>query len=129
MIEPLRETEQVANAEEECGVTIAVSRNLLGNRDVGTRVQRRQQIELLKYEADLALSHPGSLSIGKRGEVVSIHHYLAGIGPRQPAEEVKQSGLAAARRPDDGNEFSFFHAEGDAAEGGYIDLSYAIRFA
>jgi hypothetical protein len=103
---------------EECGIAVAVAGNFLRDGDVGARVESGQQVELLKYEADFALAHAGALCIGERGEVVAIQTTLPESALRQSAQQVEQSRLAAAGGPDDGNEFSFFHAEGDSAERG-----------
>ena len=126
MIEALAQSQQIANAEEEGGIAMAVSGDLLRNGDVRTGVQRRQQVELLKYESDLALAHAGALGIGERGEIVAVEDYLAGIGAGEAAEQIEESGLAAAGGADHGDEFSFLHVEGDAAEGGDVNLADAI---
>src|ERR1700691_4772117 len=128
MVQAFRQSQKIADAEEERGVVIAIAGNFLRDGDVGAGIERGQQVELLEDEADLALAHTGALGIGERGEIVAIHNYFAGIGASQAAEEVEQSGFPAAGGADYGDKFSSLYAEGDATEGGYVDLSHAISF-
>src|SRR5258708_11456326 len=116
----------IANAEEECGIAVAVAGDFLRYGDVGTCVEGGQEVELLEYEADLALAHAGALGVGEGGDVVAIQNYFAGIGAGESAEQVEQCGFAAARRADHGDKFSSLDAEGDAPERGHVDLSHAI---
>ena len=129
VVQAFSEAQQIADAQKECWIAIAVSGNFLSDGNVGARVERRQQIELLENKTDFTLAHTGALGIGERREVVAIHDHFAGVSPGQSAQQIEESRLAAAGGADDGDEFSLLHAEGDAAQCGYIDLPYAISFA
>ncbi len=54
---------------------------------------------------------------------------LPGVGMRQPAENVEQGRLAAARGADDGDELTLLDCERNAAQGRHIDLADAVGLA
>ena len=67
------------------GVAIAISRNFLRHQDVRSRVQRRQQIEFLKHESDLALAHAGAFAVGECRQIVAVEHDAAAVGMSESA--------------------------------------------
>ena len=61
-------------------------RDIQRDLDVGTRVERRQQIELLENKSNLAFAQLGAFGVGELGEVVSVNDHVAAIGPSQSAQ-------------------------------------------
>ena len=89
---------------------------MLRDGDVPARVERRQQIEPLKYESDLVPAQLGAFGVAHRDQVVAVHQNAPSRGLRQPSQHVKQGRLAAARRTHDGDELAGQHLEVDAAQ-------------
>src|SRR3954468_11520144 len=107
MVEPLFDTQQIDNLVEVRRIAIAIfPGDINRNIYVGSRGERWQQIELLKHESDFRFAHAGARRVGKLGEIDSVNNYIAGVGPRQPTQNVKQRRLAAARRPHNADELS-----------------------
>jgi hypothetical protein len=79
--------------------------------DVPASVRPRQQVELLKHEADLA--------IAQRRQPVGIQGLDRGPGqpvgahgrPVEAADEVHEGGLARARRAHDGDEVALLNVQ------------------
>src|SRR4029077_4609515 len=91
--------------------------------------ERGQNIEFLEYESDLALAQPGALAVGKGGEIHSVDGNASRIRAGQSAKQIKECGLAAARRADDGDELTLLHTEGNAAQGWHIHFANPVGFA
>src|SRR3984885_8335456 len=127
MPQALGQPEQVGDAVEVRWIPFAVARNFLGNRNVRACVERGQQVELLKHEADLAFAHAGSFGIGERRQVVAVEHYAAPVRPRQSAQKVKESRLSAARRTHHADELAALHAEGNPAQRLDFNFAHVIR--
>ena len=104
-----------------------MSRDFNRNLDVRACIERRQQIEFLKHEADLALAHVGALRIGEHGKIVSVDDKMAGIRPRQTAQKIKERRLSAARRPYDADKFAAIDAQRNPAQRLHIHFSDAVR--
>ena len=80
--------------------------NVQRDIDVGARVECGQQIEFLEDESDLAFAQLGALGIGELGEIVAVDDDVAGVGARQSAQQIKESGFAAARWAHDADKLS-----------------------
>src|SRR5882762_8065985 len=109
------EPKQVGDAGEVSRIKIAIAGDVASDFDVGARVKRGQQVEFLKDETDFSLAHLSAFGIGKPGKVVTIDHDAARIGPRESPQQVKESGLAAARWPYDADKRSPLDSKADAA--------------
>ena len=105
--------------------TVAV--NMLRDGDVAARVQRRQQIEPLKHEADLVAAQLGALRVVHGNEIVAVHQHVPARGLRQSSHHIEQRGLAAARGAHHGHEFARQHFEVDAAQRRNLHLSRAVH--
>ena len=105
------------------GSRSAVTRDFLRHRDVRTRVESGQQVELLEHKADLALAHASAFGVGERGQIVAVEHDAAAVGAREPAQQIKECGFAAARGAHDADELALLHAEGNSAQ--CLDLNFA----
>ena len=103
-------SQQIGDAVEMRGIPVAVARYLLRDGDVRACVQRREKVKFLKYEANLSLTHPGSVGVGQFGKIVAVKHYAAGIRSGQSSQKVEKRRLAAARRTYDADELSFRRA-------------------
>ena len=124
MPQTLGQAEKIGDAVEVRGIAVAVAGNFAARSSIlRTRVERRQQVEFLEDESDLALAHAGALGVGERGQVVAIEHDAAAVGARQSAQKIEQRGLAAARRADHADELALLHAEGNSAQ--RLDLDFA----
>ena len=97
--------------------------------DVAFGGQRGQQVEFLKDEADFRAPQAGAVGVGQLGEVDAVDDDAAGVGVREPAENVEQGRLAAARRADDGDELTLLDFERYASQGRHIDFADAIGLA
>src|SRR5581483_3752236 len=104
MLEALAEAQQIGNPIEESGIIAVRACNLVGDQNIGTCIQCGQQIKFLEDETNLAFAHAGTLSIGKRSEIVAIKDDAASVGARQTAEKVEKRGFAAAGWPDHAHE-------------------------
>src|SRR5438552_3788576 len=125
MIQPLFQPQQFYDAVEVSLVAAAVaSRDIDGNLNIRARAQRRQQVEFLEDESDLALAHFGAFRIRELREIVAIDEDVADVRTSQTAKDIKQCGLPAARRPDNRDELAFLSAERNAAQGRHFDLAY-----
>ena len=75
------------------------------------------QVEALEDEADLAVADPGPLRHRQLGHFLAVQPVLA-VGRRvEQAEDRQQRGLAAARRPGDGDVLALLDLHVDAREG------------
>jgi hypothetical protein len=108
---------------------LAACSQVAGYRDVVARGKVRQQIELLKYEADGAPAQVGTAGIGEAGEILVHDADLTGRGRGEAADDVEQGGLARAGGADDGEELARLHGEIDSAQRRHIHLAHAVRLA
>src|SRR5215471_10827501 len=84
--------------------------------NVGSGIERRQQIEFLKHKSDFALAQAGALRVRERGEIRPINDNMPGVGSRQSPKKIEQSRLPAARRAHDAYKLALLHAERDSAQ-------------
>src|SRR2546428_10020446 len=85
---------------------IARSRNLHRDGDVFKRGQRGDEMEELEDESDLFASELRELILAKPRDVHAVDHDIARAWRVEPGDQAEQRGLAAARRPDDGDKLS-----------------------
>src|ERR1035441_5150344 len=83
MSKTLGQAEKIGDTVKVRGISVAVARNLPGDPNVGAGVESRQQVELLEYEANLALAHSGSCRVGECGQIFTVEHHAAAVGARQ----------------------------------------------
>src|SRR5580704_3183401 len=125
---PFLQSQQAHDFVEVRGIAIPVRPgNVYRNIDVRTRIERRQQVEFLEYESDLAFAHSRAFRIGKLREVVSVDDDAPRVGPSQSAQKIKKCGLAAARRADHADKLTLLDAKGNPAQRGHLDLAHAVR--
>ncbi len=91
MLQAFAEAQQFDDLIEVGGVTITVSASDVdGHVDVGTRVERRQEIEFLEHKSDLCLAQTCSCGVRERAEVDTINQYLAGISLGQSSNQIEE---------------------------------------
>src|ERR1700716_2811111 len=103
MLQTLGDAKHVGDLLQERGIGLAQTGDVNRDLDVRARAERRQKIEFLKHESDLALAQPGALAVGESGEIHAVDSNASRIRAVQSAKQIKERGLAAARRPHDGN--------------------------
>src|SRR5579864_1417726 len=126
MVHPVGNPQHLSDALLKFAVLAISSRNLAGNGDVVFGRERGQQVEFLKHESDLALSHLCPLTVRQMGEIHAVNQYAAGSWPGQPAHNVEERGLAAAGRPNDADELPLLHLETNTTQGRHLDFADAI---
>src|SRR5579863_4406096 len=90
MLKTFFQSEQAHNLVEVSGITISIgSGNIHCDFDIRTCVERRQKIEFLKYESNLALAHAGTFGVGKLCEVIFVDDYTPGISSPAPPKDKK----------------------------------------
>src|SRR5580658_8350762 len=124
MIEASCDAEHVGEVREIGRVEgLCASGNVVGNLNIGARRKRRQQVELLKDEADFRLTHPGAFGVVKGSEVNPVNHDFPGAGAGQAAEQVEERRFPAARGADDTDKFSGLNRKR------YVSKSWNLDFA
>jgi len=103
---------------------------IVGERhhDVFNRTRPGEQIEGLKYEPDLAVSHQRPLIAGKCSDVLSIQPIVTGTGPVKTAQDIHEGGFSRARRAYQGHEFAPGNPKRNAAKHRHFDLAHVIGF-
>ena len=129
MLQALGDAQHLGDFLQERGIGLAQAGDVNRDLDVRARAERRQKIEFLEHESDLALAQPRALAVGKRGEIHAVDGNASRIGAGQSAKQIKERGLAAARRADDGDELALLHAEGNTAQGRHIHFANPVGFA
>ena len=76
----------------------------------------RQEVVVLEYEANLAVTQTGTLTAAHGAHADAIEVVLAAGGGVEASELVQQGGLAGARGAHDGDELTFINLEGDASQ-------------
>ena len=84
--------------------------------DVLDRGQRRQQVEELEHEADLAAAQARELGLAQLVDALAVEPDLAGRRAIEAGEEVEQRRLAAPARAHDRDELAALDREVDAAQ-------------
>src|SRR6266478_1591699 len=126
MVKTLGESQQITDAREMPSIALTIARYFLCDDDIGSCIEGRQQVELLEYEPDFPPAHASALGIGEQTEIIAIEHDTSGVGPRQPAKQVEQCRLTAARRADHADELSFFYDEGNTVQRADLNLSHTV---
>jgi hypothetical protein len=82
----------------------ADARDLQRREDVFERRHRRDEMERLEDEAELAAAQGGQSVLAHRGDLLAVDEDAAGGRRVEPGDEAEQRGLARARGADDGDE-------------------------
>src|SRR5438067_1558208 len=98
----------------------------LGELEVALGGERREEVEALEDEADLAAAYVGAARVRGGREVFVVNHNPPRSRREQPAEEVQHRRLAAARRPHDGDELALLHVQGDAAQRRHVHAPHPV---
>jgi hypothetical protein len=106
MWQPVCEPQQSDDAIEVGWIAFRIPSDVLRDINVGLSAQCRQQVEFLKNESDLSLSHSGSLSVGEAGKIRAVDLDSALISPRQATQQIEKSRLAASGRANDAYELA-----------------------
>ena len=87
-----------------------------GSSTLSATVRLRDEVEELKDEADLAAAQQRPGRLAELVDPAPAEMDLAGGGPVEPAEQVQQGRLAAARGPHDADELALGDRQVDAAQ-------------
>jgi hypothetical protein len=105
----------------------AVAVDVLRDGNVAVSVERGQQVEALEDETHLVPAQLGAFGVAHRREVVAVHQHAPPSGLRQPANHVKQRGLAAARGPHHRHELARQDLKIHPAQGRHANLVRVIN--
>ena len=83
--------------------------------------QRRQQVEALEHEADLARAQLGPSFLIQLAQVLARQRDVATAGQVQSGQQAEQGGLAGPRGTDDGHTGTFMDGQGDVVQ--YVDFT------
>src|SRR5439155_21285366 len=72
-------------------------------RDIFDAIQRRQQVEKLKDEADLVAANTSEIVIREFAKILAFDSNLAGCGPVKAADQVQERRLSRTGRSDNGD--------------------------
>ena len=106
----------------------AVPVDVLGESDIVAGVEGGEEIVFLEDKTDFVAAQEGSRRVAHGGEIVAVEQDAASGGLSEAADDVEHGGLAATRRPHDGDEAAGWDLEIDAAKRGNIDLTGSIDF-
>ena len=84
-----------------------------GQSDVVVGRKRRNQIECLKDETDLAAAESRQLSVGHGRQIGTVDDHAAFIRGSESRHDMQQCALARAASSHDGDEFPFFDRKAD----------------
>ena len=96
MREPIGEAKQRRDLRKIGLIGLLIACDVSGNINVGLRGQCRKKIELLKNEANFAPAHFRTFGISQARKIAAVDLDPAGIGSRQSAQQVKESGFSAS---------------------------------
>ncbi|KAG1260214.1 hypothetical protein G6F65_015110 [Rhizopus arrhizus] len=85
-------------------------------RDVLGGGQRRQQVEALEHEADLACAQLGAGFLVETAQILAGQRNAAAAGQVQPGQQAEQGGLAGTGGADDGHAGAFMDGQGDVVQ-------------
>ena len=88
--------------------------------------ERREEVEALEDEADLAAADVGALGVGGGRQVFVVDDDAPGRRRQKPAEQVQHRGLAAPRRPHDGEILALLHVERHAPQRGHVHAPHPV---
>ena len=97
-----------------------------GQLHVVERRGSREQVESLKHEANLLVSHARQLVFGGLGDVLAVEDVLAGRRPIETAGDVHERGLAGAGRTGDRDELARLDRQRHAAQRVNLDLTDGV---
>jgi hypothetical protein len=84
--ETLADAQQISDAVKVTPVELVPASNVVGNFDVGARIEGGQQVEFLEDESNFALPHARAFGIGKLRKIVSINDDVARVSLRQASQ-------------------------------------------
>ncbi|KAG1390995.1 hypothetical protein G6F58_012818 [Rhizopus delemar] len=85
-------------------------------RDVLGGGQRRQQVEALEHEADLACAQLGAGFLVETAQILAGQRNAAAAGQVQPGQQAEQGGLAGTGFAHDGHDFAGVDVQVDAVQ-------------
>ncbi len=97
-----------------------------GRLDVVGDAEVLDQVEVLEDEADGVVAQPRQAGFRNLGHLFAAEPVAARARPIEQAQDVEQGGLAASRRPGDGDEFAGGDFQRNALQGLRLDLAVAI---
>jgi hypothetical protein len=98
----------------------------LGEFEIALGRERREEVEALEDEADLAAADVCAAGVGGGRQVFVVDHDAPGRRRQEPAEEVQHGGLAAARRPHDGEKLALLDLQRHAAQRRHVHRPHAV---
>ena len=116
--------QQLARAVGRAGLAAQLERYL----HVLERGERGNQLEALKDEPDFFATELRALVLAEGRQVGVVEEHLTARRCIKTGEQAEQRRLAAARRPDDGDEGALRDAERDVAQHGQLVVAAAIFF-
>ena len=87
-----------------------------GQGDVFFRRQRRDQIEGLEDQPDVAPTKEGEVAIVEAAEIGAVDEHPPGIRLGEARHQVQERALARSAGPHDGQELPLVHLQGDPRE-------------
>jgi hypothetical protein len=103
-----------------------IGRDLGDDGDVLLRRQAGDQVVELEHEAHMLTPKRGELRIIGAGQVFAVVPDVTGRRHVQPAQDVQQRGLAAARRPQQHDELARIQHQIHAAQRVHLHLAHAV---
>ncbi len=97
---------------------VAAAGNLQRREHVLKRRHRRDEVEGLEDEAELAAAEPRQRVLAHARNLFAVDENAPRRRRVKPCDETEQSGLAAARRPDDGDELAVGNLQVKLAQDG-----------
>src|SRR5262249_60531322 len=98
----------------------------LGQFQIPIRRQRREEVETLEHEPDLAAAQVGTRGVAHRGQVLAVDYDAARTRSEQTTQDVQQRRFAAAGRPHYRDEFAGRGRYVYPAQRVYVDFAHAV---
>src|ERR1700676_5451705 len=102
--------------------------DVLRERDVVVRIERRQQVETLEDKTHLMPPEQSARRIAHCRQIVAVEQHASARSLRQTSHHVQPRGLSATRGAHDRDEIAWKNFDVDAAQRRYFQLSRAIYF-
>ena len=131
MIDPIAQADPLEERPRLCAALMLgeVLRPIEGrHHHVFERRHPRQEVEVLKDEADLSAPQPGSLRFAKMRDVVVIEPLPAGGRTIEEAQEVDECRFSRTRDTHQGDHLASRDRERDAPEHGHVDRPARVDF-
>ena len=111
-----------------CFAFVRCAVKVLSQHHVFQRRKIRNEMELLKYEANFFSAEPGQAILIKPADVNAVDQGPTAGGGIEPAENVNQSGFARTRRAHDRDPFALLNFERNAVERTHFTEFFAQVF-